>query len=604
MSQTVRTLVVEDNPADAALTAEQLQSNGQDVVVFEVVHVQTLAAANAWLTSNACDVVLLDLNLPDSQGLDTLRQLKGSHSTVVLSGGVDEQLRVVAIEAGAVEVLSKDEVGSRLFMLTVLYVVERNRAREQERRLARVLDTTPDAIVVVGRSGEVRYLNSQAEALFGRSRAELMQERLTFSAPPGTPVELRVVRPGGERIGEMRVAELDWEGEPSSLAAIRDVTQQRNLELQLVMSDRLASLGTLAAGVAHEINNPLSVVIANLGVAVDDLSQQGVDPDVGEALRDAHEASQRIRDIVKDLRIFARADTEMRGAFDVHALLESVVRMARNEVMHRARLVRDFGAVRAVFVNEARMSQVFLNLLVNAAQAIPEGDVRANAITLVTRMVGTDRVAIEFRDTGAGIPVAVQRRLFTPFFTTKPVGVGTGLGLAICQRIVQSADGEISFESEVGKGTCFRVVLPAADVEPTAVAPQHRASLTLVRKRLLVIDDEPAILSSVRRALGGRHEVLGFERGTEALEVLAAGERFDLVLCDVMMPQMSGLEFCSAVEQLDPTQAARVVLITGGAFSSQSSEFVRSGQFRVLTKPIDTGALRALVDATSPLGSS
>jgi signal transduction histidine kinase len=417
-------------------------------------------------------------------------------------------------------------------------------------------------------------------------------------------VELRLIRPDGDRVGEMRVTEFEWFGERAFLAAIRDVTNQRNMEMQLLTSDRLVSLGTLAAGVAHEINNPLAAVLANVDLALRDaaaLSEPSpVHPELMSELRDARDAAERIRHIVRDLKVFSRTEEDARTAVDVRRILDSVARMAGNEIRHRARLVKEYREVPAVMANESRLSQVFLNLLVNAAQAIPEGKAEDNEIRIVTRRGAEGRVCIDIKDTGCGIPEAARARLFTPFFTTKPVGSGTGIGLAICQRIVRAFGGELSFESRVGEGTCFTVGLPGAETEaeaeerpgPPPSAPQLRR-----RGRVLVVDDDPMIIQSIRRVLSGQHELVCHDRAESALGLLRAGQRFDVILCDLMMPEVTGMEFCGRLVELDPVQAERVVLMTGGAFTTQAREFLDASPYQRVEKPFDVPGLRALINS-------
>jgi signal transduction histidine kinase len=264
---------------------------------------------------------------------------------------------------------------------------------------------------------------------------------------------------------------------------IREVAvraERKRIQEQLVVSDRLASVGTLAAGVAHEINNPLSVVVANLQIMRQDLEtaaaggtggsgEDGSEPGrlaafVGpmrELMKEAEEATDRVRLIVRDLRVLSHPDADRREPVDVHAVLDSSIRMARNELRHRARVVRQFGTVPKVEGNESRLGQVFLNLFVNAAHAMPEGQVERNSLIISTGC-SDGMVTIDVADTGAGIPPEVLPRIFDVFFTTKPVGVGTGLGLAICHRIVSAMDGRIEVKTHLGEGTTFRVALRSA----------------------------------------------------------------------------------------------------------------------------------------------
>jgi CheY-like chemotaxis protein/anti-sigma regulatory factor (Ser/Thr protein kinase) len=271
--------------------------------------------------------------------------------------------------------------------------------------------------------------------------------------------------------------------------------------------------------------------------------------------------------------------------------------MAWNELRHRVRLVKTYGKVAPVEASESRLGQVFLNLVVNAAQAIPEGRIDANEIRISTRTGDDGRVIVEIADTGPGIPPNVLKQLFTPFFTTKPVGVGTGLGLSICERIVTGFGGTIEVESELGKGTVFRVALLAARSTETQEAPEPTRSSSATRRgRILVVDDEPAIAKAVQRTLSREHEVVVLESAVTALERIRAGERFDVILCDLMMPRMTGMDLHAALLQDEPSQSAAMIFLTGGAFTPHARKFLDEAPNLRMEKPFETMHLRAMVN--------
>ena len=250
-------------------------------------------------------------------------------------------------------------------------------------------------------------------------------------------------------------------------ALMRD--EQRRLREQLMVAERMATVGTLAASVAHEINNPLSAVVANLELALRRLDSVGNRPELEELvseLRDAHEAAHLVRQIVRDVKVFSRGGDERPGPVDVRQVLDSTARMAWSEIRHRARLQKQYDDVPPVWATDARLGQVFLNLIVNAAQAIDAGRAESNRIRLCTRTDPQGRALVEIADTGAGIPAEHLHRVFTPFFSTKPAGSGTGLGLSISSRIVKELGGEIRVESRVGLGTTVTVALPSATAGP------------------------------------------------------------------------------------------------------------------------------------------
>lgn len=378
----------------------------------------------------------------------------------------------------------------------------------------------------------------------------------------------------------------------------RDVTEQKRLQAQVMSSDRMVSVGMLAAGVAHEINNPLMAVLGNVQLALD-----GLDPavhpegdELRESLKDALEASQRVESIVRDLRLFSRAEDDRMSAVEVESVLESTLRLARTEIRHRARLVKDYRTNAKVRCNESRLGQVFLNLLVNAAQAIPEGRADTNEIRLASYLDTAGRVVVEISDTGSGIPEAVRAQLFTPFVTTKPVGVGTGLGLAICQRIVTGFGGEITFESQVGRGTSFRVALPvdsAPEVENSFVPYVGAATR---RGRIAMIDDELVLCSLVKKALSREHDVVCFSEATSALQRFSVDANFDVILCDLMMPVVTGVEFYDQLAVTQPKLAERIVFLTGGAFTPEAHAFLERAAKPCVSKPFDVRKLRAMVN--------
>ncbi|ATB30571.1 hybrid sensor histidine kinase/response regulator [Melittangium boletus] len=378
---------------------------------------------------------------------------------------------------------------------------------------------------------------------------------------------------------------------------------------QLMRTEKLSIAGQLAAGVGHEINNPLAFVAGNLHVALEQLTlvARDVEPSVAERLRepmlaleDARRGAERIRTIVKDLRTLARSDESRLGPVDVHAALEFSVSLAMTQVRHRARVERRYGEVPRVYANEAKLGQVFLNLIVNAAQAIPEGHAADHCITLVSRREG-EQVVVEVRDTGMGMSPEVLSRVFEPFFTTKAQGEGLGLGLSICLGIVRSMKGELEAESEPGRGSVFRVSLSACEDETSAVLePARTVADVQARKRVLVIDDEPAIGAVLRRILGRMHEVVVLHSGREALSLLGRDDGFDLVFCDLMMVDVSGMELHA---RLAPTHAellSRFVYMTGGSFTDSARDFLKRIPTPRIDKPFEADVIRALVARAPP----
>jgi PAS domain S-box-containing protein len=454
-------------------------------------------------------------------------------------------------------------------------------------RWARMLGYEPGEIVTVERARQVVHPDdrSRLDALYG----ELFSERA-----PMLEIEMRVRPKSGQWrwvLNRAKVVKRDQAGRPLRVVgAYTDITERRALQTQLLLADRMASLGTLAAGVAHEINNPLAFTAVNLAFARAEVRRLGLpDPELEKALEEAEEGATRVRDIVRDLKAFSR-DEDVPGCADPREVLRAAVNLAQNEIRPRAHVELDLGETPPVAASERRLGQVLVNLLVNAAQAIPEGAPQTNAIRARTRTEG-DKVVVEIEDTGTGIAPELLGRIFDPFFTTKPVGVGTGLGLSICHGIVTSLGGDIQVESEPGRGSLFRVRLPAAhDREVPATA-----GALAPRGRILVVDDEPMVGRAISRILGAQHEVIVVTSGEAALARLRAGPEVDLVLCDLMMPGLSGMDLFEQTRQAVPATSTRFVFLTGGAFTDRTREFLERVPNPRLDKPFDPDGLRRAV---------
>jgi two-component system cell cycle sensor histidine kinase/response regulator CckA len=302
-----------------------------------------------------------------------------------------------------------------------------------------------------------------------------------------------------------------------------------------------------------------------------------------------------VRQIVRDLRTFSRADDDHDKSVDIWRVIEWSVNMTMNEIRHRARLVKDLGAVPGVRGTETRLGQVFINLLVNAAQAIAAGSKADNEIRISTSTDADGWAVVRVSDTGPGIPADVLARIFEPFFTTKPTGVGLGLGLFVCHNLITGLGGTLTAVSPPGGGATFTMRLPPAaapaEVASTATAPHAPAPR---RARVLAVDDEPHVLRSIQRALAA-HEVVVADCGREALTRLADDTRFDVILCDLMMGDMTGMDLHRHLASLSTELAARVVFMTGGVFTDGAREFLAGVPNTCIEKPFDMAALRAMV---------
>jgi signal transduction histidine kinase/CheY-like chemotaxis protein len=369
----------------------------------------------------------------------------------------------------------------------------------------------------------------------------------------------------------------------------------------LIRADRLAALGRLAASVGHEINNPLSYVIGNLEYLAKELETTG-SPPLLEAVRDASSGASRIRRIVHELKVFARgSDTEKRELVDVRETIEAAVKLIWGTLRHRARLETRIEPMPRVLADSTRLTQVFVNLLMNALQAMPEerAGQEDSSIEVVASLRADGQIAVAFTDNGRGIAARDRPRLFEPFFSTKPQDEGSGLGLFVSLGIVTAIGGNVEVESELGVGTTVRIVLPPA---PSAAIPAESASslpISVARRRLLVVDDDVLVSRTLGRLLKG-HVVDVASSGREALQRLEKDRDYDLVLCDLMMPGLTGMDVYEEIEQRYPELAERVVFISGGGLTERSRDFIERHADRVLAKPIDSRQLGKLLAKRVP----
>lgn len=493
-----------------------------------------------------------------------------------------------------------------------------------------MLESMVDGVVVLDAHGSIQRVNPALAGLLGFDAEGLVGQPFDAILAP-TEHELTAQLPAVVPAGEFRDRDILFataSGESITMAVngsslrdqdgrligvvlvARDDRQLRRARMQLQIADRMATMGTLAAGVAHEINNPLAFVIANLEYVAEELEelvQNGQVPrEIGSellrAVRSSHGGADRVRQIVLDLKTFSRHDEHRIVRLDLGRVVTTSLGLLRNEVRHHARLVTDLGDAPAVLADEGRLSQVVMNLVQNAAHAIPLGAAADNQIRVSTGATATGEAFVEVADTGVGIAAADMPRIFDAFYTTKPVGVGTGLGLSICHKIVSSAGGRIEVSSRAGQGSTFRVVLPAAppDAGEARAVHQQLERERGRRLRILVVDDEVEIGEAVQRMLGRDHdlEVVG---GADAAYVRLAEAHYDLVLCDLLMPETTGMDLYLRLAEERPALLERFLFMSGGAFDPGAREFLHSVPNVRLDKPFTATQLREAV-ATAARG--
>ncbi len=478
--------------------------------------------------------------------------------------------------------------------------------------LRETFDVFEDGVCLVARNGGLKVANAIGERLFRSVLMEELQGVASEASRRAVTVDRSLTLEG--RAYAARAYPLSERG---VVLYIRDATDEREREIGRLQSEKLASIGMLAAGVAHEINNPAAFVLANIEALtghmrlIEDKLRDLPDADADAAraglagllfeanaiLQESKEGMARIQRIVRDLGSFSHADEDVNVPMSVNTAIESALTMLRNELKYRARVEQDLRARRLVLGSAPRLGQVFLNLISNAVQALEEADVKRNLVRVRSFDEG-DHVVVEVSDNGPGIAPAAAPRIFESFFTTKPRGMGTGLGLPISLGIVRSLGGEILVDSQPGQGATFRVRIPATSAVPAArpSVPEVTPSRIFMRRRILAVDDEALLLKAYRRMLGEAHEMVTALGGHEALRLLDQDTRFDVVLCDLQMPEMSGMDLHALVAQRFPGLADRFVFVTGGAFSGEARRFLEESVPAVIQKPFSVDDLLVLVD--------
>jgi two-component system, cell cycle sensor histidine kinase and response regulator CckA len=635
-------MVVEDERLVARDIADTLTRMGYDVTAEVASARECLEHARA----RRPDLVLMDIHLEgEVDGIEAAQRLREDFDIPVLflSAYADDQTVSRAKHAAPLGYLHKpfrtSELKSAVELGLYKHQMER-RQRGREHWFSTTLRAIGDAVIAVDVQGNVSFMNRAAENMTGRRLAEvegrplsgtfrLVNEKTRESVLDPTLVALRrrevVSLPShtaliaGERevsVEDSAAPIIDERGDLlGAVVVLRDVSVARKAQEQFALSDRLASLGAVAAGVAHEINNPLTYIVGNVGFLGEELLRlrrliaDGVTSEQVPSLNDClgqldqltaeiDEGATRVARIVSDLGRFGQQPAPIRSG-NVRQALDWAVRVSRAAITAHASLELELEPVPFVRGDEGRLGQVFLNLLLNAAHACRHGDATTHVVTVACQLEppaedGGACVVVSVRDTGTGMSEPVAERIFEPFFTTKPIGMGTGLGLSVCHGIIQELGGSIGVTSVLGEGSLFEVRLPIAEranvpVEPRKPRPAGPA-------RLLVIDDDPRVLGVLTRMLEGNHvrAALGARSALEYLD--SHGANVDAIVCDVLMPEMSGIELYRELGGRHPRLCERIIFMSGGANTAPAREFLRGVHNPWLKKPPQRGELLAALD--------
>ena len=624
----IRVLLIEDNPGDFRLIREMFKESGANV---ELEWAKQLSTGLANLKEEIFDGLLVDLGLPDSQGIGTFKKIHDQAPQIpiiVLTGLADNGLALKAVREGAQDYLVKGQIESNLLVRSVHYAIERKRAeealRESKARFQELFNEAPVGYHEVDAEGRIFRVNRTELEMLGYTAEEMLGQSVSkFTVKEKTPqqpvltnltnivsstqgfertyqrkdgttipvlVERRVIREANGKVKSIR-------------STIQDITERKRAEeerekmqAQLIQAQKMESIGTLAGGVAHDFNNLLTTIQGYAQLAMMSLKES--DP-FYENFKEIRQASVRAANLTRQLLLFSRQQAMDLNLINLNATVGNLMKMLRRLIGEDITIQTDLDPNLWMNMADAgNMEQVIMNLVVNARDAMPEG----KNITIKTENVDIDEgycetykyahpgkfVCLSVEDTGVGMDKEIIQHIFDPFFTTKGPGKGTGLGLSVVYGIVKQHEGWINVYSEPGRGSVFKVYLPASSVESKGEAKEEVISIQDCHgkgERILLVEDDDEIREFAKRVLFESGYV-GFEAANaeEALSIFGKEKGdFHLVFSDVVLPVKSGLQL---VEQLLCRKPELKVLLTSG-YTDQKSQWpvICEKGYRFIQKP-------------------
>ena len=600
----IKVLLVEDSLPDARLLAVALEE--VDASDFGLENVTRLDTALARLDTEPFDIALLDLSLPDSVGIDTFQRLRSRQPSlpiIVLTGLDDEKVAMQAMHDGAQDYIQKSAVTGEVLVKSMRYAIERQRmlseltaqtAKLQESEASfRIIAAQADGLAVVDEDATVRFANPAAAAILGRS----VGQPFGYPLVPGL---ITVAADGQNRSVELKFVNMAWEGRVAHLVSLRDVTEQRRLEAQLLQSQKMEVVGRMAGGLAHDFNNILTGISGHVELARFEVPADN--PVVGH-LEEVQYAVDRAARLIRQLLAFSRREVVEPRILDLNQIIASSERMFQKLVGSDVEISTAYGeGLPAVSADRSQLEQVVMNLVVNAGDAMgANGRLQIETFAgpvsrqlrsrLPVASTGT-WVQLRVTDDGVGMDDETLEKVFEPFYTTKAAGKGTGLGLSTVYGIVRRFDGHILVDSEVGAGTTFHILFPAQQEEAPALSDAPLPSaMAQGTETLLVVDDERSVRELLERVLtSAGYEVLVAADGKQACDKAEAA-KLDLLVSDVSMPELSGPQLYDRLKSRHP--GLKVLFITGYAMDVPPE----AAALPIVRKPFSFGALTQRVRA-------
>jgi nitrogen-specific signal transduction histidine kinase/DNA-binding NarL/FixJ family response regulator len=629
----VRVLIASADPERIMLVRESLHAWPETVVCRVAVNRED---ALQHIESDAphllCWDIALGTELPaEAHGVRTL--LLGEDSCTL----VEEPSWAMTISDDYAEGL-RQSINREYELRRLLMQLRDAYGTETQSRL--LLARATDGFIVLDRAKRVLFANTSARSLLGSGPDALVGERFEHAVPEeGKTASIEATLPDGRCVPLTATAIVSiWDGQEATIVQLQPALRPSappstppGASVPGVSEDRLRAVGRLAAGLAHEVNNPLTFVLANLESLreshqairrfvrqlrvdlasreaitpqsfeqiVDDSNLQEVIDDAADMLTDCYKGMHRIQDIARSLGTFSRADHDHAEMVDITQVVDDACAMVFSQIRYRARLVKRFEPIPMVAAYPGRIAQALVNLLTNAAEAIEGGAYDKHRIVVSTRATD-EHIVIAVRDSGDGIREEHRDRIFTAGFTTKASRGGMGVGLASCQRVADDHDGRLEVHHLPQGGTMFELIIPidtGLAVSETRRESRPVSDAPMSRARLLIVDDDAMVLSALRRRLHRRFDVVTVLGGEEALALLAADPDFDSIVCDLMMPKVDGKSFYEAVQAEHPELTERIVFMSGGAFTPRLRKFAASVSNPMLQKPVSREELERMLSA-------
>jgi signal transduction histidine kinase/TusA-related sulfurtransferase len=584
---------------------------------YEVRHVARLSEAERILRAEPVEVVLLDLRLPDASGVEcvhALLEISRSIPIVVLSGLSDEALALTCIDAGAQDYLNKEELRPIMLKRTIdrsiTRVKEVRRTDALRRQFERLVSSIPHAVMVTDYKGAIQFGNDASLALFDRRRDDFIGTRIDLDLNDGGKSEITIERGNERRTCDMRVVDCEWNGAPALLALIQDMTEQKQLSDDLKHAQKMEAIGLIAGGIAHDFNNLLVIMLLYGEMLRSDFDP--ADPRLPGLVEILH-SIDRAQALTRQLLAFSRKQASEPTVLNLNEVVSGVHSMLRRTLPANIEIATISGDdIWPVLADRGQFEQVLMNLAVNARDAMPTGgrfaiEIENRSITRAEHgLPPGEYVVLRISDTGTGIEPEYLDRIFDPFFTTKARGHGTGLGLSMCYGIIGQAGGSLTVESQLGVGTSFLILLPhTLQVEDRTAAIETEAENLCRGETILVVEDDQAVMRATAAALKkGGYTVLTAANGDEARRLVQNQQGgIDLVLSDVVMPQLSGPEFADFLSTTCPELP--LIFMTGYSnypITTESGER-RIANHRAIMKPFRPSVLlstvRDVLDSTA-----